>query len=184
MQKIKLIYTICGLLFLITSCHDAEARRPISSTSGTFIKESIERNKQLNEKERVLIEALIKSDTSKAYIASENGFWYSYTTKIENDSITAKFGDILEYNYDVKHLDGSIIYSKEDIKPQRYAMDQQELFSGLREGLKLMKAGESVVFIFPSLKAYGYYGDLNKIGTNIPIICDVTLQSITKSKSN
>ena len=58
--------------------------------------------------------------------------------------------------------------------------DKQELFTGLREGLKLMKPDESVTFIFPSQKAYGYYGDDNKIGTNIPLICEVTLNTITQ----
>mgnify|MGYP003656434644 FL=1 len=57
-------------------------------------------------------------------------------------------------------------------------MDQQELFTGLREGLKLMQAGETVTFLFPSHKAYGYYGDENKIGTNIPLVCKVTVNSI------
>ena len=60
-------------------------------------------------------------------------------------------------------------------------MDKEELFSGLREGLKLMKPSESVTFIFPSQKAYGYYGDENRIGTNVPLICNVNLKTITQN---
>jgi len=63
-------------------------------------------------------------------------------------------------------------------------MDRQELFTGLREGLKLMKTGETVTFLFPSQKAYGYYGDENKIGANIPLIAKVTVNSITKTEDN
>jgi FKBP-type peptidyl-prolyl cis-trans isomerase len=59
-------------------------------------------------------------------------------------------------------------------------MDKQELFTGLREGLKLMKPGDDITFIFPSQKAYGYYGDDNKIGTNVPLICKVKLNTITQ----
>jgi gliding motility-associated peptidyl-prolyl isomerase len=180
----KTLLKICCLLLLVSSCHQPEARRPVSRTSGSFIKESAERNKILNEKERLTIKSIMAADTSKTYIASENGFWYHYNIKVENDTITAKFGDVLNYEYNITNLNGTPIYTKEDLKPQRYAMDQQELFSGLREGLKLMKAGENMTFIFPSLKAYGYYGDTKKIGSNIPIICNVALQSITKSKTN
>ena len=54
-------------------------------------------------------------------------------------------------------------------------------FSGLREGLKLMKEGESITFIFPSQKAYGYYGDENKIGRNVPLICEVSLLKLTNN---
>ena len=48
-------------------------------------------------------------------------------------------------------------------------------------GLKLMKEGETITFLFPSYKAYGYYGIENKLGTNIPIQCTVTLNSINKT---
>mgnify|MGYP000144119845 CR=1 FL=1 len=45
-----------ALLFMLTislvfSCKPSEARRPISNNSGSFIDASIERNKQLNNKE-------------------------------------------------------------------------------------------------------------------------------------
>jgi FKBP-type peptidyl-prolyl cis-trans isomerase len=63
-------------------------------------------------------------------------------------------------------------------------MDKQELFTGLREGLKLMQAGETVTFLFPSQKAYGYYGDENRIGTNVPLICEVTVHSIRDNQTN
>ena len=119
------------------------------------------------------------------YIASENGFWYYYNNKIEIDTLkTPSFGDIVNYNYNVKNLNGSVIYSREVIKTQTYAMDKQELFTGLREGLKLMKTGETVTFLFPSQKAYGYYGDDNKIGRNTPLICEVTVNSIAQNQTN
>ena len=63
-------------------------------------------------------------------------------------------------------------------------MDQEKLFSGLRQGLKLMKEGETVTFLFPSHKAFGYYGDKEKIGTNMPIITKVTLYNIEKQTNN
>ena len=84
----------------------------------------------------------------------------------------------------MKTLKKEEIYSKNDLGQQTYYIDQQELFSGLREGLKLMKEGEVVTFIFPSQKAYGYYGDTNRIGTNTPLICEVTVNSITKTQND
>ena len=118
------------------------------------------------------------------FIASQNGFWYYYNVKVEGDSITPKFGDIVNFNYNVTDFNNNIIYTEEELKAQNYAIDQEELFSGLREGLKLMKAGETVTFLFPSQKAYGYYGDENKIGANIPLICKVTINTITQKENN
>lgn len=173
---------ICSLL--VFGCKKPIARVPVTQTSGSFIKESAERNIELNAHEYKRITQLIESQNDSTYITSENGFWYKYNLKVEGDSIKPNFGDIVNFNYNVKDLSGNEIYSKEELKTQNYAMDQQELFSGLREGLKLMKAGEDVLFIFPSQKAYGYYGDENKIGTNIPLICQVTVNSITQKETN
>ncbi len=179
------LLTLVAILLIMVSCKTPEARRPISVKTGSFIDASVERNKQLNASEKSAIQKLIALETNNNYIASENGFWYYYNNKVEIDSFkTPNFGDIIDYNYNVKALNGSLIYTKEDIKHQRYAMDQEELFTGLREGLKLMKTGEIVTFIFPSQKAYGYYGDENRIGSNTPLICEVTVHAITKNQPN
>jgi gliding motility-associated peptidyl-prolyl isomerase len=176
---------IIVILLAFVSCKQPEARRPVSVSSGSFINASVERNKKLYAHEQSLIEKIIKKDKEHNYIASETGFWYYYNSKVEIDSLeTPKFGDIVNYDYNVKALNGSLIYSKEALKTQNYAIDREELFTGLREGLKLLKTGETATFLFPSQKAYGYYGDEHKIGSNTPIICEVTINSITQNQTN
>jgi len=181
MKKLLIFILSC---FMLMGCKSPEARRPVSVKTGSFIDASVERNKKLNNKERSIILEIIENDTASEYIASENGFWYRYDTRIEEESITPEFGDIVNFNYKVSDLNGNTIYTEEELKTQDYAMDKEELFSGLREGLKLMKAGETVTFLFPSQKAFGYYGDTNKIGTNVPLICNVTLNTITQKETN
>jgi len=173
----NLYYIILTALFCF-SCKSPEARLPESVQSGSFLKESAERNKKLNELEHKQIEAIIKSNPDKDYIASESGFWYYYSNQIESDTIQPQFGDIVDFNYNVSDIEGIEIYTSAN---RSYVMDKEELFTGLREGLKLMKPTESATFIFPSQKAFGYYGDENKIGTNVPLICEVTLNTITKN---
>ncbi|NRA92970.1 MAG: gliding motility-associated peptidyl-prolyl isomerase GldI [Psychroserpens sp.] len=169
------------LSFFLVGCKSPEPRKPLATKSGSFIKESLERNKKLNKAESERIESLIASTPDKKFQTSENGFWYSYTTKIEEDSPTAEFGNKLEFEYSVSDLKNNNIYTEEQLGLQTYYMDKEELFQGLREGLKLMKAGEEVTFIFPSQKAFGYYGDGNKIGTNVPLIVNVNLKTITQN---
>lgn len=181
-MKRLLIFTLTCVTLM--GCKSPEARRPVSVKTGSFIDASVERNKKLNKAERNKILELIKNDTNSNYIASENGFWYRYDTKVEEEGITPEFGDIVSFNYKVSDLDGNTIYSEEELKTRDYTMDKEELFSGLREGLKLMKAGETVTFLFPSQKAYGYYGDSNRIGTNVPLICNVTINTITQKETN
>lgn len=172
------------ILLILSSCRTPEARRPISVKTGSFIDESIARNKKLNEKEQALIQQLMDKDENTSYVASENGFWYYYNQKTEDTTATPSFGDIVNYSYQLRDLKGNLIYPEAHFKNLDYAMDKQELFTGLREGLKLMRAGETVTFLFPSQKAYGYYGDEDKIGTNVPLIAEVTVNSISPPQDN
>lgn len=180
----RAILLIFILAIGLSSCKSPEARRPISQKTGSFIKLSAERNKKLNAEETERIQHIIEEDTTKTFIASQSGFWYYYNTKVEKDTITPSFGDIVNFDYHVKDFNGNNIYSEEEIHPRDYAMDQEELFTGLREGLKLMKPGETITFLFPSQKAYGYYGDKNKIGTNTPVVCEVTVNSIIQNQND
>lgn len=180
----KQLFTLICFVTLLVACKSPEARLPETVQSGSFIKESAERNKILNEREREFIQKLIDKDSGTSYIASESGFWYYYNVKNDTTTITPAFGDLVKFTYNVKDLKGNTIYSEKEIGLQEYAMDQEELFTGLREGLKLMKPLETVTFIFPSQKAYGYYGDTHKIGTNIPLICKVTLNTITQNTND
>lgn len=180
----KKFITIILLMLFCIACKSPEARRPISIKTGSFIDKSVARNQQLNQEERNKIESIIQNNPEINYLASEYGFWYYYNTKVENDTITPVFGNLVNFSYNIKDLNSRIIYSAEELKTRDYAVDQEELFSGLREGIKLMKAGETVTFLFPSQIAYGYYGDTKRIGTNTPIICKVTINTITKKETN
>ena len=178
----KLISIVLVALSL-ASCKAPEARKPVTVKTGSFIDASVERNIKLNAQEKSSIAKVMEQQPEMDFIASKSGFWYYYNLKSEIDSLnTPDFGDIIDYNYNVKSLNGSLVYSKEDLQTQRYVMDKQELFTGLREGLKLMKTGETVTFLFPSQKAYGYYGDQNKIGSNMPLICEVTVLAIKENQ--
>ena len=181
--------TTLYLILLIvgfTGCKSPEARRPVTQNSGSYINESIIRNRQLVAQEEAEIMELIELDSTTEYIASNTGFWYYYnkkstdTTKTE----TPAFNDVVTFDYSIKSLYGDVIYAEGELPTKTYAIDKEELFSGLREGLKLMKEGEVVTFLFPSHKAFGYYGDKNKIGTNLPIITTVSLYSIVHETNN
>ena len=176
------------LLFLLTtllSCTSPEARRPVKSTSGTFIQQSVERNKKLYNQEKQLFTNLMNQYPKRKYIASQNGFWYFYNQKDTLNNKFAQFGDTIVFSYNIKDLNETVILSETDIGNQNYIVDKthQDLISGIRDGIKLMKEGETVTFLFPSYKAFGYYGFENKIGPNTPITSTITLKSINKKNN-
>ena len=180
----KMILPLLGILFLMFSCKSPEARRPVTQKSGSYINEAIERNKKIVAAEEERIQAIIEEDSTNEYISSPNGFWYYYSEKDSTATNTPDFGDVVEFDYNLKTLDGQTIYSSKELPTRTYVMDKEKLFSGMREGLKLMKEGETVTFLFPSHKAYGYYGDKKKIGRDVPVISTVTLHKITEENKN
>ncbi len=179
----KNILYILLLLSCFMGCKTPEPRLPISKKTGSFIDQSVALNKQLNAKQHKQIQTIITNNPDVNYISSENGFWYFYHYKSEDSLATVNFGDVVNFNYSVASLNNTLIYSETELGNQNYTMDKEKLFSGLREGLKLMHPGDTISFLFPSQKAYGFYGDEDKIGHNMPIICKVSLNTITKKES-
>jgi gliding motility-associated peptidyl-prolyl isomerase len=172
--------TFILIAILIASCSQQKARNPISHSEGSFMKESAERNIKLVAGEEKTINEIIKSTPEIKYIASKQGYWYYYINKNSTDTICPKKGDVARFDYEVKDLKGTVIYSQEELQNQSYVVDKQSIMTGLQSGIKMMKKNEKVTFLFPSHIAYGYHGDNKKIGANEPLICTVTLKDFKK----
>ena len=180
----SLVFLLLLSLTFIFGCGSPEARRPVSTKTGSFFKTSVDRNKELLALEEEQIKNIIDSDTVNTYITSSNGYWYYYNTTSETEEYLPQTDDLIKITYDVKHLDNTIIYSKEEIGEQTIKVDKEELFPGLRTAVKLLKKGETATFLFPSAMAHGYHGDDNKIGVNVPLKSTVSLLDIVEKVSD
>ena len=165
------------ILLLVVACAQPKPRKPITRKTSTFLKESIERNKAINKAEETELMRLIALDSLTTYITSPNGFWYTYQVRDSIGTVFPVKGNQVVYEYDIADIYGSEIYSRSELGERTYLVDEQELITGLQEGIKLMKAGETITFLFPSHKAYGYSG-YEKIGSNQPLRYTVTLKKI------
>jgi gliding motility-associated peptidyl-prolyl isomerase len=178
MKKI-VVLSLFAFIMALTGCsQQQQARKPLSQSSGTFMRESIKRNKKLVANEEQQIDSIIKRDPSKKFIASDKGYWYYYDQEVTTDTIRPKRGDVAYFDYEVKDIKGNLIYSEAELRPQVYHVDKQNIMMGLRDGIKLMNEGETVTFLFPSHMGFGYHGDNDKIGINQPLMCTVTLNDI------
>ena len=119
MKIFKHIFLV-ALATFFTSCSEQQARKPISHSSGTFMKESIDRNKKMNTQEKEAIAKIIKKDTAHIYNISEKGFWYAYKSKSSENVFPVK-GDVVNFDYEVTDLYGNSIYSAEFIFPSQSA---------------------------------------------------------------
>lgn len=172
------------LVMAICSCDGPEPRKPVQTKSGSFFKESIERSRKLLEAEEARIQEIIKMDSLKDYSHSASGSWYHYLAVNDATDYTPKTDDLVVFNYDLLTLDNDTIYSKEDIGVVTYKVDKQDLFQGMRDAIKLLKENERATFLFPSSLAFGYHGDENKIGSNVPLKSTITILQIEKQQDN
>lgn len=172
-------------MIVLVSCSEKQARRPVSvKTGNVFLKESAKKNKERLKWEEAIIDSIIAKDTLHTFVNSQYGFKFYYTNQNPTADYTAKFGDKVTYNYSITDIAGNVLYEKKKDADYQYFMDKEEIFSGLRSALKILKEGESGVFFFPSELAYGYRGDKDKIEYNQPIIADIQVITIEKSNSD
>jgi gliding motility-associated peptidyl-prolyl isomerase len=166
------------ILLLGFSCEEPQPRRPVKVSSGTFIKESAERNKKLLAREEALIRQRIQMDSLREYTHTAEGSWYAYDLRNEVTDYRPQTDDLVRFTYALLTLENDTIYSGNDIGLQTYKVDKQELFPGMRNSIKLLKEGETATFFYPSSLGYGYLGDKNKIGVNVPLKAVITIIEI------
>ena len=165
----KLKYFII-LLVIIISCKEMEPRRPVNKKSISFIKNSIKRKKTITKNQESIFKNIIKESKSK-FIYSEKGFWYSFNKKLfnSNEKKLPKPGDQVSFEYQIENVNGKILYERKSLGVVKYYVDKEDILPALREGIKLLKNGESAYFLFPSFLCHGYSGDGEKIGINQPL---------------
>lgn len=169
---------ILFLALTLIHCGGPEPRRPVEVKSGSFFRESVERNKALLAAEEKIIKDIIAMDTLKEYLASPNGFWYFMESVNDTALYMPKTDDQVLFSYNLMTLGNDTIYTAEALGPTSYVVDKEQLFPGLQQAIKLLKVNEKATFMFPSLQAYGYHGDGNAIGPKTPLKSSVELHTI------
>ena len=176
---------LCFLILIgCIGCEGPEPRKPVQRKSGSFFRQSVERNRKLLLAEEQKIKEIIEKDSLKHYMNSAAGSWYHYLVVNDTANYTPQPDDMVVMTYDILTLENDTIYSQEEIGNILYRVDKEELFQGLRDAVKLLKVNEKATFLFPSSLAYGYHGDNNKIGTNLPLKSTVSILQIEKSENS
>ncbi|MEJ2585280.1 MAG: gliding motility-associated peptidyl-prolyl isomerase GldI [Robiginitalea sp.] len=157
------------MILLILSCEGPQPRRPVEVKSGSFLKLSAERNKKLLQMEESLMEELAGKDSLHEYLRSSSGFRYYYNQELPGAGYRPKPDDLVTLAYNLRTWNEDTLYRQDEIGIIRYKVDKQELFPGLRYAVKLLKEGERATFLFPSSMGFGYHGDDNRIGPNVPL---------------
>ena len=180
----KKILPILCLTILFLSCEGHQPRRPVEVKSGSFLKLSAQRNKNLLQMEESLMDELAAQDSLHEYLMSSSGFRYFYNKQLPAEGYRPRPDDLVTLTYNLRTWNEDTLYTQEEIGIIRYKVDKQDLVPGLRYSVKLLKKGETATFLFPSSLAYGYHGDDNRIGPKVPIKATLEILDIEPQRQN
>ena len=176
-MKINILFLFISILLLV-GCEETVSRRAINAQEVSELDKTIAINKRLFSDEKRLMKKYMELDSMLVYINSGKGFWYANLTKVDDSAFPEK-GDMVVFEQEILGLDGTILYAKKDLGLRKYVVDKEHIIKGLKEGIKLMKEGEEVKFLFSSFVAYRMNGDTSQvIGSNQPVISIIKLIKI------
>jgi len=134
----------------------------------------IELNKSQTQIESEMIDAFVSRHQWRV-TETGTGLRYFIYKESENESENAKEGQVAVVDFVISLLDGTICYSSKDTGPQEFLIGQDNVESGLHEGITFMKTGDKAKLILPSHLAHGLIGDQDKIPPRATIIYDIEL---------
>lgn len=158
---------------ILLACRNNHTKKNIDSNS---LKESlIDANKKYVKRESDEINQYIKK---RGWEMNASGTGLRYMIYEKTNGKQAAFGLLAKINYKISLLDGTECYSSSKSGPKEFMIGQDQIESGIHEGILLLKTGEKAVFILPSHLAHGLMGDDNKIPARSTIVYDVELVSL------
>jgi len=171
------IFLIINLVsFVVMSCNDKSIKGTTKSYSKDQITEKLlEANKATIIAENDQIDKLV---IRNGWQMTETATGLRYEFIQNGNGSKATTGKLVLFEYEVKLLNGEVIYSSEKSGLKQFRLGSGGVESGLEEGMLMMRIGDKVRFIIPSYLAHGLSGDQDKIPSKATLIYIVKLIDI------
>jgi FKBP-type peptidyl-prolyl cis-trans isomerase FkpA len=174
LQKWRFLPLFACIAFF-TNCRNSESEQ--QQIDPEQLKESlIKINKTLAHEEALAIDNYIARRGLKM---ERTGTGLRYMIIKPGKGAFAKAGMRATVNYRIELLDGTFCYSSDSLGPQSFVVDQDQIESGIHEGIKLLSKGAKAKFILPSHLAHGLLGDQDKIPAKSSVVYDIEVIDLT-----
>ena len=176
-HKRNLLFLFAGILFFGNSCKNKDPEpAPIDPKQ---LKESLMRvNKTLAHEENLSIERYMER---RGFKMERTGTGLRYMILNPGTDPKASSGMRAKVNYRVELLDGTLCYSSDSLGPHVFKVDEDQIESGIHEGIKLLGKGGKAKFILPSHLAHGLLGDQDKIPAKSSVVYDIEVVELTQN---
>lgn len=175
-MKVLYSYLFCLLFVLsccLTSCVDNHSFDEKTSVDYDSMKENVEKaNRYLVREEREMINDYI---SRRGLTMTETGTGLRYHIVKQGDTALIKMKDIVSMEYEVRLLDGEVIYSSKEFGPKVFVVGRGGVESGLEEALLHLHKGDVAEIILPSHLAFGLLGDGDRIPPKSALVYKVKI---------
>jgi FKBP-type peptidyl-prolyl cis-trans isomerase FkpA len=137
---------------------------------------STDLNKNLAIEEEIQIKLYLEQHRDWKMVKTGTGLQYFVYKTTEGDS--AQVGQVAQVEMTISLLDGKEVYRTAEDELDEFVIDRSEIESGIHEGIKKMKVGESAKMILPSHLAHGLIGDFKKIPPLSVLVVDIKLIAV------
>jgi FKBP-type peptidyl-prolyl cis-trans isomerase FkpA len=176
-HKYPYIFLLLFTAGLFQACGDSHKKttKNVNIQSKAFQDKLIEANKMYVKKESDEIDQYVAhrgwqmttTGTGLRYMIIKKG-----TGKLADDAQRAMV------NFKISLLDGTLCYSSDSTGAKEFLIGQDDVESGIHEGIKYMHVGDKAILILPSHLAHGLTGDAIKIPPHASIIYELELLSL------
>ena len=172
--KLYILFLVSTVSF-ISSCNRNNHSKPVNMQSTAFKEKLIDANKLYMKQESDEIDQYIAHHNWKM-ITSGTGIRYMITKQGKGEQ--AQEAKRAKVNFKISLLDGTLCYSSDSTGAKEFLIGQDNVETGLHEGIKYMHVGDKAVMILPSYLAHGLIGDESKIPPHASVLYELELLSL------
>lgn len=167
--KILTVFAVTSIFFMMGACSDgAEHVSKTGFANNKQKKDSLENlNRYLVSQEK---EAINEYILNSGVDFEKTGTGLCYRIINQGDSKLIKTGDIVALDYELRLLDGELVYSSKENGLKVFIVGRGGVESGLEEAVLHLHKGDEAEIIIPSHLAYGLAGDGDKIPIRSTIV--------------
>ena len=178
--KILTIFAFMSIVFIMGACSDGvEQAQNTGFINKKQQKDSLENlNRRLVSQEKEAIDEYILNSGADF---EKTGTGLRYRIINQGDGELIQNGDIIALDYELRLLNGDLVYSSDESGMKIFIVGHGGVESGLEEAVLHLHRGDEAEIIIPSHLAYGLAGD----GDRIPIISTLVYKvKVIENRSN
>ena len=178
MKKMAFILFSVAWMWLVSACSCVSNEKepaPKKESRSVVKKEMIKANRHMVKYENQNIQDFI---SRYHYQMKQTGSGLFYQIYQKGNGELAKKGKIVQLKYQVRLLNGEVVYNSDHEGIKEFLIGKGGVESGLEEGILLLHKGDKARFIIPSHLAFGLLGDREKIPEKATLVYDIELLNL------